>query len=371
MNRPVTELKGVDLRISFATMIKVALFLLLVFMLSQLISILVAIAFAVQIAVILHPLHTWLSSRLRPAVSLALLGVLLFVMVVGIVAVVVPQTASELSGLMKELPRISKSVESRAPALTPYLNAISAELGGPAHPARIRQWLTRGLAVGGYLLGGLASLLLVLVLALYFTSEGREALAWIFSFAPEPQREKLARTAAEVRPVVFAYMKGQLITSTASFAVAFTTLSLLHVPAALPLAILAFVGDFVPVIGFLVSTVPAVLLALLKGPTAALIVLAAYVAYQAFESWILIPRIYGRAMKLSTLAVLLSIAVGGTLGGPLGAVLVLPIVAAYPVIEKIWLRKTLAPGTIEKHEAIEEGSEAEREQTVGEMLEHD
>jgi len=352
-------------------MIKVALFLLVLFLLSLLVSILVAIAFAVQIAVVLHPLHSWLSSRLKPAVSLGLLGILLFALVIGLVAVVVPQTASELSGLVKELPRISKTVETRAPVLAPYMRAFATEAAQPTHPARVRQWLTRGLVVGGYLLGGLATLLFVLVLALYFTSEGREALAWLFSFAPETQREKLARTASEVRPVVFAYMKGQLITSTLSFAVAFITLTALDVPAALPLAILAFIGDFVPVVGFIVATVPAVLLATMKGPTAALIVLAAYLAYQAVENWILIPRIYGREMKLSTLTVLLSIAVGGTLGGPLGAVLVLPLAAAYPVIERIWLRHTLAPGTIEKHVAIEEGSATEREQTVGEMLEHD
>jgi predicted PurR-regulated permease PerM len=367
----VTEPKRVELRVSFATMIKVALFLLVVFLLIELVSILVAIAFAIQIAVVLQPLHQWLSARTKPAISLALIGALMLALVIAVIVIVVPRTANELSGLVKEMPRISKSVSQRAPALAPYVDALSAEVARPPHPSKVRQWVTRGLVVGEYVLGGATTLLFVLILALYFMSEGREALAWLLSFAPEPQREKLARTVSEVRPVVFAYMKGQLITSSASFAVAFVALLVAGVPAALPLAILSFVGDFVPVVGFIVSTIPAVLLALLKGPGAAAIVLGAYLAYQAFESWVLIPLVYGKAMRLSTLTVLVAIAVGGTLGGPLGAVLILPIVAAYPVVERIWLRERLAPGTVEKHEAIEEGSERERKQTVGEMLDHE
>lgn len=74
------------------------------------------------------------------------------------------------------------------------------------------------------------------------------------------------------------------------------------------------------------------------------------------------PRIYGKQLRLSTLAVLLALVVGGTLQGVLGAVLVLPIVAAYPIIERIWLADTLPPRVLHQHSAmasaLESGSEA-------------
>jgi predicted PurR-regulated permease PerM len=57
---------------------------------------------------------------------------------------------------------------------------------------------------------------------------------------------------------------------------------------------------------------------------------------------------------LSTLTVLLAVAVGGTLEGALGAVLILPFVAAYPIVERIWLREKLPRDTVAKHEALSE-----------------
>lgn len=86
-----------------------------------------------------------------------------------------------------------------------------------------------------------------------------------------------------------------------------------------------------------VSTVPAVLLAMTVSPVAAGAILVLYVLYHVLENYVLIPRIYGRRLRLSGLAVLVTLIIGGSLYGILGAVLVLPIVAAYPIVERIWL----------------------------------
>lgn len=77
--------------------------------------------------------------------------------------------------------------------------------------------------------------------------------------------------------------------------------------------------------------------------------------YRFVESYFIIPRVYGDEIRLSTLTVLLAVAVGGTLQGAFGAILILPFVAVYPIVERIWLRDELAPGTVERHERIEEG----------------
>jgi hypothetical protein len=68
---------------------------------------------------------------------------------------------------------------------------------------------------------------------------------------------------------------------------------------------------------------------------------------------VLVPRVYGSAMRLSTLAVLLALLVGASLQGILGAILVLPVVAAYPIIEKIWLRQYLSPDVLRDHDALD------------------
>jgi predicted PurR-regulated permease PerM len=85
-------------------------------------------------------------------------------------------------------------------------------------------------------------------------------------------------------------------------------------------------------IGGILAVTPAVLSALSQGPGTAAIVAAMMFAYQEFENRVLVPRIYGRALRLSPAAVLIALLVGGKLMGILGALLALPIAAALLMI---------------------------------------
>ena len=85
---------------------------------------------------------------------------------------------------------------------------------------------------------------------------------------------------------------------------------MLKVPAALLLAVLAGVFDFVPVLGFICSSVPAVVLALTVSPGVALIVAGLYVGYHLIENYYIGPKVFGGRLRLSHLAVILAFAVG-------------------------------------------------------------
>ena len=113
---------------------------------------------------------------------------------------------------------------------------------------------------------------------------------------------------------------------------------LLHVPAALPLAVIAFMADLLPVVGTIAMTVPAVLLALTVGPVKALLVLAGYMLYHFVESYFIVPRVYGKQMRLSTLTVLLVHA----LFGAFFAGLMMPREAG---VERVFARR-IEPATI-------------------------
>jgi predicted PurR-regulated permease PerM len=157
--------------------------------------------------------------------------------------------------------------------------------------------------------------------------------------------------------VIFGYVTGNAITSVLASASTLVLLSILKVPAALLLALIAGVADFIPVIGFPLSAVPAILLALTVSPNTALLVVAFYVAYHAVENYLLSPWAYGDRMKLSNLAVILAFVVGAQVAGVIGALIALPLAALYPPIERIWLRDQLGDEVIEEHQALEqEGS---------------
>ena len=78
-------------------------------------------------------------------------------------------------------------------------------------------------------------------------------------------------------------------------------------------------------------------------------VIAFYLVFNAVENYFIAPKIYGRELEMSKLAVLIAVAVGGQLGGVMGALLALPVAATYPTIERIWLRDRLGDDTVEIH----------------------
>lgn len=154
--------------------------------------------------------------------------------------------------------------------------------------------------------------------------------------------------------MIFNYIVGQAITSALVMVFTFSVLSLLHAPGALMLAIIAAFFDVLPMLGFFLLTAPEFLMALSASLKTALIVLALYVLYGALESKFIVPKVYGKSLRLSTLSVLLGLLVGTLLAGLPGALAALPLVASYSVIERIWLKHYLGEGVSEKHELQKE-----------------
>jgi predicted PurR-regulated permease PerM len=191
---------------------------------------------------------------------------------------------------------------------------------------------------------------LALVLTVYLLTEWRQTLEWLLAFVPVDRRRKVRRTLSEAHDVMYAYAVGNFITSVITAVATFIVLIALKVPAALLLAIIAGVFDFVPVVGFILSGALTALLAATVSMTALAAVVAFYILFNMVENYFITPKVYGRGLQLSDLAVLLAIVIGAQLGGVVGALLALPIAAIYPTIERGWLREPLGEETVEEHE---------------------
>jgi len=136
--------------------------------------------------------------------------------------------------------------------------------------------------------------------------------------------------------IVGSYIRGQMLTCLLISVFTFVLLTACGVPNALALAVFAGLADVLPYIGALLSVGPAVLAATSRGPVVTIVVLALMLAYEEFESRVLVPRIYGRAMRLPASVVMFALLAGGTLMGILGALLALPVAAtAMMLIEEL------------------------------------
>jgi predicted PurR-regulated permease PerM len=104
-------------------------------------------------------------------------------------------------------------------------------------------------------------------------------------------------------------------------------LSVCQIDDALAIAVFAGVVDVLPYIGVLLALAPAVGAASAHGLTTTLSVLFAMIAYQEFESRLLLPRIYGLSLRLPSSLIVVALLAGGTLFGITGALLALPVAA--------------------------------------------
>jgi predicted PurR-regulated permease PerM len=165
-------------------------------------------------------------------------------------------------------------------------------------------------------------------LALYIMIDRDRLRGGLFAVVPRPYHMRLSRVLLNLETIVGGYIRGQVLTSV--FMAVFTVglLLMCHVPNAMALALLAGLADVLPYVGVFLSIGPAAIAALSVGPAIAIVVIVALLLYEEFESRFLVPRIYGRALRLPSSVVLFSLLVGGTLMGIVGALLALPVAAA-------------------------------------------
>jgi len=199
---------------------------------------------------------------------------------------------------------------------------------------------------------GAVIFVLAWILVVYLLIEAEPTYRWVRGFVVERLRPRFDRTAEEAAAAARGYVIGNVTTSVCAAVYFYIWLEVLHVPAALLLALLAFVADFIPVVGFFLSCLPAMAMAATQSSATALAMVPIYLTYHVIENYILTPRVYAGRLRLSNLAVLLALAVGAELAGVMGALVALPVAAVYPTIERLWLREAFGDEVIEEHRAI-------------------
>ena len=164
------------------------------------------------------------------------------------------------------------------------------------------------------------------------TADSKRVSGALYAVVPRHYHMRLARILINLETIVGGYIRGQLITSAAITVFTLVLLTVLGVPDALALAIFAGLTDVVPFIGGILASAPAVVASIGNGAATAIVVGIAMFVYQEFESRVLIPRLYGRVLRMSPALVLVALLIGGSLLGILGALLALPVAAGMAMI---------------------------------------
>lgn len=329
-----------------------ALASVIVFALVQLKLIVIPVLLALIIASAAAPILQWMRARgLPPAAAAAITLLAGTVVIGGLITLIVFAVRGQWDELARSategvdqlqdfltngpLPIDATQIEDARLAITDFLT--SSQFGSGA---------LAGVSVVGDLLAGAV---LTVVILFFFMKDG-DAI-WAFFLKPFNSRRQLRGQRIGVTAVATfgGYVRGTAIVALVDSAAIGVGLAVLGVPLALPLAVIVFIGAFIPLVGATAAGILAALVALVaNGWVVALIVVAIVIAVNQLEGNFLQPVVMAQSLKLHPLVILVALTAGTVLGGITGAVLSVPIAAVGWAIIKVWSDPDASPPRAER-----------------------
>lgn len=325
----------INITISSGTIIKtlswLAIFAGLFYVSEFVIAFLVAIVLASAVEMPVKAMVRWGIPRALSVITIFLL----FIAFIGAVALIfIPPMADDFARFIKTLPQILDSVRifgkdlgfkdlstaisdlsrdiSKGQILTIIKNAIFGSTGFFATTSAVLQ--------------GAVNFILTFVLAFYLALEEHGVQKFLRLVVPKKHEAYVEDLWARAQKKIGLWMQGQLLLSLLVSLMVYVASLLLHLPYASLLAVLAFFGELVPMVGLTLAMVPAFFLAWTHGGVHLLWITAAvYIAISQIESHVIYPRIMSKMVGVPSVVVIAAIVIGAKVAGIWGVILAVPL----------------------------------------------
>jgi putative permease len=324
----------------------VVLLILAAFLVWALKSILLLFAVVFLVAMVLNPVVAFLQRRgMKRGLAVALLGLVFVTLFALALSFLIPPFLSQVDDLIRQTPDAWRRVQAqvlafgeRYPSIQqsiPEADKVMNTLGARAGDL-LGLLFNSGFRIVGGLFGGiLAVLLLIFVLA-----DPQPLVARLLTLVPEQHREPSRRTVLRLTQQMAAWARGVVINGTISAVTTGLLLWFIGVQPAVVFGFIAFLGEFVPMIGPVLTSIPALFVALSLGFDKFGLALLAVLFVQQVETNVLVPFILGKSMELNPVSILFFTLAMSSLFGLTGAVLAVPAAALFKiVIEEFYLRQ--------------------------------
>jgi predicted PurR-regulated permease PerM len=179
--------------------------------------------------------------------------------------------------------------------------------------------------------GGIFGLFTIAILTFYLLLESSGLFESFVGLFPRPRRKDIRRASTEITGKISAWLIGQLMLMAIIGTSAAVGLGLLGVPYFYVLALIAGLGELIPVVGPILAAVPAVLVSLNESLQLAVWVAVFFIIQQQVENHVLVPKVMERQVGVSAVTVIVALLIGGALQGLLGAILAVPTAAILQV----------------------------------------
>ena len=298
-------------------------------------AILVRILIALFIAVSLDPAVRLLASRgMRRGVAVTLIFLLALALAAAFLISVIPPLVTQFRNLTDDLPGYFTRLQSRSSQFRELNDRyhVSDQLRGLVGtlPGRL------GSGVLGFtsrVFGAVFNTLTVLVFTVYFMADMPRIRTGVVRLFPVDRRPRVRQVVDLVVDKVGGYMIGNIIISLIAGVVSYIAFTILGVRFAVPLAFVVAICDLIPMIGATLGAIIGVTVALFSTslwPT--VLVAAFFIGYQQLENYLIAPRVLKTTVELGAAAVLIAGLIGATVLGLVGALMAIPVAAAFNVL---------------------------------------
>jgi predicted PurR-regulated permease PerM len=295
---------------------------------------------AVFLATALAAPVNWLSRRMRRGFAIAITYLGLLLVPVLLIALIVPPLISEANDFADNVPRYADDVTEYVQKndtlrnlnedyditskLEDEAQKLPTKLGGAAGTLR---------DIGLGIVNSLFALLTILVMTAFLLGSGRRWTDQVIASRPLEQRERLRRSLDNIASAVAGYVAGALAIAFIAGTATFVVLTILGVPFAGPLAVMAGLASLIPMVG---ATIAAVIIGVVTVfadfPADTIIWTIWAIAYQQIENNLIQPQIQKRTVNVQPLITIFAVLCGGTLLGVIGAIAAIPVAASIQIL---------------------------------------
>ena len=315
----------------------VAICLYLIWLLRRPISWILIAAF---LAVALSGPVNYLARSMRRGFAVTIVFLGLLAVPVLLIALIVPPLITEANDFAGDVPRYARDVtdfvqdNDTLRSLNEDYN-ITAELEKEAAKLPDKLGGAAGTLrdVGLGIVNSLFALVTILVLTAFLLANGRTWTDAAIASRPREQRVRLRRALDNMAAAVAGYVAGALTIALIAGVATFIVLTILGVPFAAPLAVIAGLFSLIPLVG---ATIAAVLIGIVTVfedfPTVTIIWAIWAIVYQQFENHVIQPQIQKRTVKVQPFITIVAVLFGATLLGVLGALVAIPAAASIQIL---------------------------------------
>jgi len=312
------------IEISHRTIVFVFVFIFALWFLYFIRDIILQLFVAVFIMTVLNPFVRTLT-RFKIPRTLAVFVIYLFIIALFslLIAGIIPPLVEQSTSFANSLPKYLSTL-----GISPYISEqitgqIISSIG--SLPGQI-------IKVGVSIFSNVISVLAVLVFSLYLLlsrEKLEDQLGFLFG---DEKKKKIGRVIDRLEMRLGGWARGELALMILVGSANYIGLSLMGIPFALPLAILAGLLEIIPNIGPITAAIPGIIIGLSISPVTGLAVGALALLIQQLENYVLVPKIMEKSVGVSPLITLLALAIGFRIAGVVGAILAIPATITLQVL---------------------------------------